>query len=52
MKKTKVLEIIGDATLAGAPRHLLSLLENFLFLSSARPDHWPEKSGVLKKLSI
>lgn len=29
MKKLKVLEIIGDATLAGAPRHLLSLLENF-----------------------
>jgi glycosyltransferase involved in cell wall biosynthesis len=28
-KKIKVLEIIGDATLAGAPRHLLSLLENF-----------------------
>lgn len=27
--KLKVLEIIGDATLAGAPRHLLSLLENF-----------------------
>ncbi|MEK7143073.1 MAG: glycosyltransferase family 4 protein [Patescibacteria group bacterium] len=24
----KVLEIIGDSTLAGAPRHLLSLLEN------------------------
>ena len=29
MTKLKVLEIIGDATLAGAPRHLLSLLENF-----------------------
>ena len=29
MKKIKVFEIIGDATLAGAPRHLLSLLENF-----------------------
>lgn len=29
MRKTKVLEIIGDATLAGAPRHLLALLENF-----------------------
>lgn len=29
MKKIKVLEIIGDATLAGAPRHLLALLENF-----------------------
>lgn len=29
MRKIKVLEIIGDATLAGAPRHLLSLLENF-----------------------
>jgi len=29
MKKLKVLEIIGDSTLAGAPRHLLSLLENF-----------------------
>jgi len=29
MKKIKVLEIIGDASLAGAPRHLLSLLENF-----------------------
>ncbi len=28
MKKLKILEIIGDATLAGAPRHLLSLLEN------------------------
>jgi len=28
MKKIKILEIIGDATLAGAPRHLLSLLEN------------------------
>lgn len=28
MKKLKVLEIIGDATLAGAPRHLLSILEN------------------------
>jgi len=28
-KKIKVLEIIGDATLAGAPRHLLSLLLNF-----------------------
>jgi len=28
MKKIKVLEIIGDSTLAGAPRHLLSLLEN------------------------
>ncbi|MCL5407350.1 MAG: glycosyltransferase family 4 protein [Patescibacteria group bacterium] len=27
--KLKVLEIIGDATLAGAPRHLLTLLENF-----------------------
>lgn len=27
--KISVLEIIGDATLAGAPRHLLSLLENF-----------------------
>lgn len=27
--KIKILEIIGDATLAGAPRHLLSLLENF-----------------------
>jgi len=26
--KLKVLQIIGDATLAGAPRHLLSLLEN------------------------
>lgn len=26
--KLKVLEIIGDATLAGAPRHLLTLLEN------------------------
>lgn len=29
MTKIKVLEIIGDSTLAGAPRHLLSLLENF-----------------------
>lgn len=29
MNKLKVLEIIGDATLAGAPRHLLTLLENF-----------------------
>lgn len=29
MGKIKILEIIGDATLAGAPRHLLSLLENF-----------------------
>lgn len=29
MKKLKVLEIIGDATLSGAPRHLLALLENF-----------------------
>jgi len=28
MTKIKVLEIIGDSTLAGAPRHLLSLLEN------------------------
>lgn len=28
MTKLKVLEIIGDSTLAGAPRHLLSLLEN------------------------
>lgn len=28
MNKIKVLEIIGDATLAGAPRHLLTLLEN------------------------
>ena len=27
--KTSILEIIGDSTLAGAPRHLLSLLENF-----------------------
>ncbi len=27
--KKKILEIIGDATLAGAPRHLLTLLENF-----------------------
>lgn len=27
--KLKVLEIIGDASLAGAPRHLLALLENF-----------------------
>jgi len=27
--KIKVLEIIGDTTLAGAPRHLLSLLESF-----------------------
>ena len=29
MKKLKVLEIIGDSSLAGAPRHLLALLENF-----------------------
>lgn len=28
-KKIKVIEIIGDPSLAGAPRHLLSLLENF-----------------------
>ena len=28
MKKLKILEIIGDPNLAGAPRHLLSLLEN------------------------
>ncbi len=28
MKKIKLLEIIGDSTLAGAPRHLLTLLEN------------------------
>ena len=28
MTKLKVLAIIGDATLAGAPRHLLSVLEN------------------------
>lgn len=28
MSKLKILEIIGDATLAGAPRHLLSVLEN------------------------
>lgn len=27
--KLKVLEIIGDSSLAGAPRHLLALLENF-----------------------
>lgn len=27
--KLRVLEIIGDSTLAGAPRHLLGLLENF-----------------------
>lgn len=29
MTKLKVLEIIGDSSLAGAPRHLLTLLENF-----------------------
>jgi len=29
MTKLKILEIIGEATLAGAPRHLLALLENF-----------------------
>lgn len=29
MTKIRILEIIGDSTLAGAPRHLLSLLENF-----------------------
>lgn len=29
MSKIKILEIIGDPTLAGAPRHLLGLLENF-----------------------
>jgi len=29
MNKTSVLEIIGDPSLAGAPRHLLGLLENF-----------------------
>lgn len=29
MSRIKVLEIIGDVTLAGAPRHLLTLLENF-----------------------
>lgn len=28
MAKLKVLEIIGDSTLAGAPRHLLSVLDN------------------------
>lgn len=28
MSKIKVLEIIGDSSLAGAPRHLLSILEN------------------------
>lgn len=28
MKKIKVLEIIGDSSLAGAPRHLLSIIEN------------------------
>lgn len=27
--KIKVLEIIGDSSLAGAPRHLLNLVENF-----------------------
>lgn len=29
MKKIKILEMIGDSTLAGAPRHLLSLVEHF-----------------------
>lgn len=28
MRKISILEIIGDATLAGAPRHLLNILEN------------------------
>ena len=28
MNKISVLEIIGDSSLAGAPRHLLSILEN------------------------
>ena len=28
MTKISILEIIGDSTLAGAPRHLLSILEN------------------------
>lgn len=28
MKKIKILEMIGDSSLAGAPRHLLGILEN------------------------
>jgi len=28
MSKIKILEIIGDSSLAGAPRHLLSIIEN------------------------
>jgi len=28
MSKISILEIIGDSSLAGAPRHLLSIIEN------------------------